>query len=118
MTQMATRHDYRGWNVVSQNDDITGTATLHGNGVAGIIGAAGNNSKGIAGVNWRVKMMLVAGGNTIAGIIAACDYIRMNRKLNNETGGQKAPLWRLSILPGGSITAFRPMHHSGVKCSI
>jgi len=81
--------DYRGWNVVSQNDDITGTATLHGNGVAGIIGAAGNNSKGITGVNWRVKMMLVAGGNTIAGIIAACDYIRMNRKLYNETGGQK-----------------------------
>ena len=81
--------DYRGWNVVSQNDDISGTSTLHGNGVAGIIGAAGNNSKGMAGVNWQVKMMLVSGGNTIAGILAACDYIRMNRKLYNESGGQK-----------------------------
>ncbi|MFM8489381.1 MAG: peptidase, partial [Bacteroidota bacterium] len=50
---------------------------------------AGNNSKGIAGVNWHVEMMLVAGGNTIAGILAACDYIRLNRKLYNETGGQK-----------------------------
>ena len=81
--------DYLGWNVVSQNDDIQGTASLHGNGVAGIIGAAGNNAKGITGVNWRVKMMLVSGGNTIAGILAACDYIRINRKLYNETNGQK-----------------------------
>lgn len=81
--------DYLGWNVVSQNDDIQGTAVLHGNGVAGIIGAAGNNAKGITGVNWRVKMMLVSGGNTIAGILAACDYIRINRKLYNETNGQK-----------------------------
>lgn len=81
--------DCRGWNVVSQNDDIAGTATQHGNGVAGIIGAAGNNSKGMTGVNWHVKMMLVAGGNTIAGILSACDYIRTNRKLYNETGGQR-----------------------------
>ncbi len=81
--------DYRGWNVVSQNDDIQGNATLHGNGVAGIVGAAGNNTKGISGVNWHVRLMLVSGGNTIAGILAALDYIRINRKLYNETNGQK-----------------------------
>ena len=60
----------------------------HGTMVAGIIGAVGNNSAGIAGVNWRVKLLTVgvctlckdgSGWNgekaTDIDIIAGMDYV-------------------------------------------
>ena len=78
-------------------DDIYGADVINGDGdpmddsghgthVAGIIGAVGNNSKGIAGVNWSVKIMAVkaldAGGvGDIASIIEALNYVLdMKRK--------------------------------------
>ncbi len=79
--------DYEGWNVFSQNDDIQGVSINHGTAVAGIIGAKGNNSNGISGINWAVKMMCVTGGNTEADIISAYDYIGKARKRYNETNG-------------------------------
>ncbi len=58
--------DFRGWDVVGKsviapddadNDprDISG----HGTHVAGLIGAVPNNGKGVAGVDWNVKLMNV-----------------------------------------------------------
>jgi subtilisin family serine protease len=48
----------------------------HGTGLAGIIGAVGNNKKGVAGINWGVKMMAVAMRNaTVAEFIEAADYV-------------------------------------------
>lgn len=52
----------------------------HGTFSAGIIGAVGNNEKGISGVNWRTKMMGVkvldsAGLGTTASIIAGVNYV-------------------------------------------
>jgi hypothetical protein len=57
--------DIHGWNFVDNNNDpgpqfISGwteAGLTHGTVVAGIIGAMGNNSSGIAGINWRVKIM-------------------------------------------------------------
>jgi subtilisin family serine protease len=45
--------------VVSGNPMDDDTADTHGTHVAGIIGAAGNNTVGVSGVNWRVKLMAV-----------------------------------------------------------
>ena len=50
------KDDYRGWNFVFDNNDPYDN-NQHGTHCAGIVGAIGNNGKGIAGVNWRVKMM-------------------------------------------------------------
>ncbi|MBQ7545232.1 MAG: S8 family serine peptidase [Synergistaceae bacterium] len=52
----------------------------HGTHVAGTIGAVGNNSRGIAGVNWNVGLISVKaldsnGSGTFAGVIAAIDYV-------------------------------------------
>ena len=61
--------DVYGWNFLDDNNDPrpsvsdlsgnkeSGVVFNHGTIVAGIIGAVGNNNEGIAGINWRVKMM-------------------------------------------------------------
>ncbi|RMF27683.1 MAG: hypothetical protein D6765_07150, partial [Bacteroidetes bacterium] len=47
--------DVLGWNFV--NNSPTHLVEAHGTSVAGIIGARGNNGAGVAGVNWRVKLL-------------------------------------------------------------
>lgn len=79
--------DYSGWNVLLQNDDITIDAS-HGTPVAGIVGAVGNNEVGVAGVNWKVKLMIVDyGATTEANALAAYSYPYNFRKRYNETQG-------------------------------
>jgi len=48
--------DIRGWDFVN-SDNNPNDDNAHGTHCAGIIGAAGNNNKGIAGVNWKVKIL-------------------------------------------------------------
>ena len=75
----------------ASNDD-------HGTHVAGIVGARGNNSTGVTGVNWQVSIMSVKvlgpGGGATADIIRAYNYVRMMRQrgvnirvTNNSYGG-------------------------------
>lgn len=76
--------DYYGWNVFTQNDSIP--KRFHGTQVAGILGARGNNVKGICGVNWKVKILPVAGSSeTEAEVVAAYSYIYTLRKQYNAT---------------------------------
>ncbi|MCB0338106.1 MAG: S8 family serine peptidase [Bdellovibrionales bacterium] len=55
----------------------------HGTHVSGIVGAKGNNSLGVAGVNWNVKLMGVkflgsSGSGTLYNAVKALDYAREN----------------------------------------
>ena len=72
----------------------------HGTHTAGTLGAVGNNSIGVAGVNWNVKLMAIkiygsSGlGTTSAMLINAYNYVRMMklrgvniRVTNNSYGG-------------------------------
>jgi hypothetical protein len=79
--------DYNGWNVSLGSDNI-GTGN-HGTQVAGMIGAKGNNGVGVAGANWNVKMMVVAGHNpnSQANIVQAYTYPLQQRILYNQTNG-------------------------------
>lgn len=58
----------------------------HGTHVAGTIGAVGNNSLGVVGVNWNVRLMAIkiydatGFGSTSAMLINAYNYVRMMRK--------------------------------------
>lgn len=86
--------DYRGWNAYDNNDRIFNTFSWdvggwHGSSVAGIVGAKGNDSVGVTGVNWDVKLMIVAGGGDEAEALAAYDYALQNRKLYDATNGAK-----------------------------
>jgi subtilisin family serine protease len=50
------KDDFRGWNFLSNSKDPYDDND-HGTHCAGIVGAVGNNGKGVVGVNWRVKLM-------------------------------------------------------------
>lgn len=85
--------DYDGWDATT-GDGVIPNET-HGTHVAGIIGAKGNNSSGVAGIGWQVKILPVVGigggifGDTEAGVVAAYSYIYEQRKLYDETRGKK-----------------------------
>lgn len=89
--------DVRGWNVLLENDNIEpelfggGVQETHGTEILGIVGAVGNNGIGVAGVNWNIKLMNVFFNSDLneADMIAAYGYILAQRKLYNETNGQK-----------------------------
>ena len=67
----------------------------HGTRVAGIIGAIGNNGKGVVGVAWRIQIMACkfltsAGDGFISDAIACIDYARTNgAKIINASWGQE-----------------------------
>ena len=82
------KDDVKGWNADNNNDNI-GTGGGHGTPVAGICGAKGDNNKGVAGVNWNVKLMIIIGGGAEADAIKAYSYALENRKLYNKTKGEK-----------------------------
>jgi len=86
--------DYRGWNVYNNDDDIEndtfwGEGGDHGTPVAGIVGAKGNNSIGVAGISWNVKLMIIPGSGNEANAVSSYSYIMEMRKLYNETAGEK-----------------------------
>ncbi|MBL9084372.1 MAG: S8 family serine peptidase [Planctomycetales bacterium] len=71
-------HGHHGRDFV-QNDDLPMDVYKHGTHCAGIIGAFANNSKHVAGVNWRVKIMAVRwldnhGHGNVANAVKAIDY--------------------------------------------
>lgn len=80
--------DFAGWSPRNQNDE-PGNQGVHGTQVNGIIGAAGNNLVGIAGVNWNVKLMNLADVQWEDEIIDAYAYVANMRRIYNETNGAK-----------------------------
>lgn len=82
--------DYLGWNVNSLNDEGVFDGN-HGTQVMGMIGAKGDNEMGVAGINWNVKIMSVAGeslGNE-ASVVAAYTYPLVQRQLYDDTEGDR-----------------------------
>jgi subtilisin family serine protease len=92
--------DVYGWDFAGKNNSVfDGTDDDHGTHVAGTIGAAGGNAKGVAGVCWTVKLInakfLGRAGGTTANAVKAVDYMtdlktRHGIKLvatNNSWGG-------------------------------
>jgi subtilisin family serine protease len=71
--------DVRGINTISgTGDPFPNDADAHGTHVSGTIAAAGNNSIGVVGVNWRAKIIACKAfgpaGATLVDIIECMDY--------------------------------------------
>jgi len=80
--------DRYGWNAYNNNGSIPYDS--HGTHCAGIAGARGDNSTGVAGVNWDVKIMWVAGSSGYTStVIKAYTYVLTQRDLWMQTGGTK-----------------------------
>jgi subtilisin family serine protease len=93
--------DVNGFNFINNNGTVFVSAAddNHGTHVAGTIGARGNNSVGVTGVNWQVGLMSIkvcnAGGCPGTAILGGYQYaLRMKtqkgvnlRVLNNSYGG-------------------------------
>ncbi|MBN9522630.1 VCBS repeat-containing protein, partial [bacterium] len=91
--------DLVGWDFFNNdnNPDDEWSGVWHGTHVAGTIGAIGNNSVGVTGVNWKTQIMIVRGlGPTGSGpysaLLGALDYAVDNgAKLSNHSWGGSAP---------------------------
>lgn len=80
--------DVNGWNAISQNGNIS--SNTHGTHCSGIAGAIGNNSLGVCGVNWNVKIMMVQGSSgTEAVVVRAYGYALKMRRIYNQTNGAR-----------------------------
>ena len=62
-----------GWNAINGNNNPSDNGT-HGTMLAGVVGAVGNNGKGVVGVAWRMQIMACASFNSL-GIGAVSDVI-------------------------------------------
>lgn len=83
--------DYHGWDFVENSpdpsprfgDDASETGLSHGTTVSGIIGAIGNNGRGVSGVAWKIKIMPLRtlddkGEGRVGDVIRAVDYATAN----------------------------------------
>jgi len=71
-----------GYNAFTGTNDPSDDSGSHGTMVAGVLGAVGNNGKGVCGVAWRVQMMackcLDNGSGSDSTVIACVEYARTN----------------------------------------
>ena len=79
--------DYDGWD--AHDDDGTLPSAFHGTHVSGIAAAKGDNGMGISGVIWDAEVMPIHCDVEEDEVVAAYGYVYSQRKLYNETNGQK-----------------------------
>jgi len=79
--------DYNGWDYYYKSDSIY--PGQHGTPIAGIIGARGNNGKGIAGINWNIKILPIAVDVNEASVVEAYSYVLDFRRKYNRSGGKE-----------------------------
>ena len=87
--------DHQGWNFYNKtNDPMDGHG--HGSHCAGVIGAVGNNGKGIAGINWDVTLVPIkifsdSGRTTTSAIVAGLHYANVMgvHLTSNSWGGSR-----------------------------
>jgi subtilisin family serine protease len=82
--------DIHGWDAYANDPEIWPNHNFnHGLNVAGMIGARGNNTIGVTGINWNVKIMMIVGGDPESAAIASYSYALIQRELYESTHGAK-----------------------------
>jgi subtilisin family serine protease len=87
-----------GTNAIAGNTDSNDEGGGHGTMVAGILGAVGNNGKGVVGVAWRVQIMACTcfsptGMGNMSAILACMEYAQNNgARIINASWGAPSSL--------------------------
>lgn len=93
------KDDYRGLNIETQDDSHN--IDDHGTKVAGIVGAKGNNGRGVTGVNWNVKVLPISGVDHVGDIIFAMQYVvQMKQKFISTNGAEGANIVATNLSAG------------------
>lgn len=82
-----TIDDVNGWNQADNNG--IHKSRSHGTNVIGVLGAEGNNNKGIAGINWNTKILLVTTNPRISDVMASNLYVLRQKREYLSSGGTK-----------------------------
>ncbi len=103
--------DYFGLHLPSQTDNHL--EIDHGTSVAGIVGAKGNNTIGMSGINWDIKIMHLSlarstgsTGGSVSDIIEAYQYALDQREKYNDTNGAEGAFVVATNFSGGIEQAF------------
>lgn len=127
--------DFNGINTIDDSNNIMDDYG-HGTHVAGTIGAVGDNSLGVVGVNWKVKLIAckflgASGSGTVAGAVKCFNYFRdlktkykQNVVLTNNSWGASVfsqalydsmagPDQPLHVCAAGNSNTDRPHYPSG-----
>jgi subtilisin family serine protease len=83
------KDDVYGYNFLLKSGINHNNLGAHGTGVAGIIGAKGNNTKGLTGINWNVKIMALSFDGDADKAIAAIKYATDMRLAYEQSNGKK-----------------------------
>ena len=85
--------DINGWdfNRADNDPDPESSGRNHGTAVAGVFGAVGNNTDGIAGANWNVSIMVLKTDFSVSATIKAMEYAADNGAtiINTSFGGSQ-----------------------------
>jgi subtilisin family serine protease len=83
--------DRYGWNTALDNPDVEAGGGAHGTPVMGQLGARGNNGTGVAGMNWRVRVMHITNDfNPLESeVMEAYGYVLDARRRYAATGGRE-----------------------------
>lgn len=75
--------DVNGWDAYANDGSIPAPGSpYHGTHVAGIVGARANNTSYVSGVNWNVKLMIVAGSDSRTSVVSrAYNYVLHQKEL-------------------------------------
>ncbi len=91
--------DYKGYNAKTDNDNHQ--ALSHGSRTAGIIGAKGDNTLGVAGVNWDVEIMLLSGISDATKIMEGYEYIIAQKQEYIASNGARGANVLVTSFSGG-----------------
>ncbi len=109
--------DYRGVDMETKNGTLN--SHYHGTGVAGIIGAKGNNKIGICGINWNVKILPITSIRYVSDVIAGYNYVYKLRKAYNDSNGSQGSFIVSTNLSAGYDNKFPSDNQSFIDwCNI
>jgi subtilisin family serine protease len=100
--------DVNGWNIKTNSGKLD--IKNHGTNVIGMLGATGNNGKGITSINWNIKILPVNIETNESEVIKAYEFILAEKLKYNTSNGTKGANILVTNYSGGIANQFEEDH--------